>query len=73
MIGSMEILLRENVYCFKSNASLLLKPGSVVFVLENMYMVRFYSHEAMIYCYIPIDGIVCVQLFIGFIACRMPV
>ena len=35
-------------------------------------MVGFYSHEAMKYCYITIDGILYIQLVIGFIACRMP-
>ena len=34
-------------------------------------MVAFYSHEAMKYCYIKVDGILCIQLVIGFIACRM--
>ena len=34
-------------------------------------MVGFYSHEAMKYCYITVDGILCIQLVIGFIACRM--
>ena len=34
-------------------------------------MVGFYSHEAMKCCYITVDGILCIQLVIGFIACRM--
>ena len=28
--------------------------------------------EAMIYCYITVDGILCLQFIIGFIFCRMP-
>ena len=36
-----------------------------------MYMVGFYSHEAVKCCYITADGILCIQLVIGFIACRM--
>ena len=36
-----------------------------------MFMVGFYSHEAMKCCYITVDGILCIQLVIGFIACRM--
>ena len=39
--------------------------------LENMYMVGFYSLEAMMCCYITVDGILCIQLVIGYIACRM--
>ena len=39
--------------------------------LDNMYMVGFYSHEAMKDCYITVGGILCIQLVIGFIACRM--
>ena len=34
-------------------------------------MVGFYSHEAMKCCYITVDGILCIQLVIGFIACCM--
>ena len=40
-------------------------------VLDNMYMVGFYSHEATKCCYITVDGILCLQLVIVFIACRM--
>ena len=36
-----------------------------------MYMVGFYCHEAMKCCYITVDGILYIQLVIGFIACRM--
>ena len=41
--------------------------------LDNtcMYMVGYYSHEAMKCCYITVDGILCIHLVIGFIACRM--
>ena len=31
--------------------------------LDNMYMVRFYSHEAMKYCYITVDGILCIHFY----------
>ena len=35
-------------------------------------MVGFYSHETMKYCcYMAVDGILCIQLVIVFIACRM--
>ena len=33
-------------------------------------MVGFYSREALKYCYITIDEIICIQRVIGFIACR---
>ena len=42
-----------------------------LFFLDNMYMVRFYRHEAMKCCYITVVGILCIQLVISFIACRM--
>ena len=34
-------------------------------------MVGFYSHETMKCCYITVDGILCIQIVIGFVACRM--
>ena len=42
-----------------------------LFFLDNMYMVRFYRHEAMKCCYITVGGILCIKLVNSFIACRM--
>ena len=44
-------------------------PVNLVF--RKYHLVGFYRHEAMIYCYITADGILCIQLVMGFIACGM--